>query len=308
MACTMIRRGVTHRAPGKVPFSVWFAIDTMGLHYVPKLYLRGFANHDGRLWTFDRAERRHYCSTINKVAQQSKFYSDELERTFCSEVETPAAPVLRAIREKEQVDSNGKEVVARYLAAQLKRVPAGKQRYRESFPGVAGEILGEVSSRIDSLVQEDQRFEEIGQRRKAEVDDMIERYTREPPDSIWYDTLGSKYLNTISDAIRTMSWRFHVTQDGSQFLTSDNPVFFFGGLGLGGADSELSFPVAHDVVMCGDRRSTSDLQFFEASSQLVKEVNRRTVSVASRFVYARDNAAWIAPFSFKNHTKLNSIR
>lgn len=280
----------------------------MGFHYVPKLYLRGFADRDDRLWTFDRAEGRYYFSTINNVAQQSKFYSDELERIFCSEVETPAAPVLRALRAREPIDSNGKEVIARYLAAQLKRVPAGKQRYRENLPEVAAEIRSGISSRIDSLVQEDQSFEEIGQRRKAEVDELIERYTREPPDSIWYDTLGPKYLDTISNAIRTMSWRFFVINDGYQFLTSDNPVFFFSGLGLGASDSELSFPVAHDLVMCADRRSTSDLQLIEASSQLVKEVNRRTISNASRFIYARDNEAWVAPFSFKNHTKLNSIR
>jgi hypothetical protein len=280
----------------------------MGLHYVPKLYLRGFADGDERLWTFDRAERRYFFSTIDNVAQQSKFYSDELERIFCSEVETPAAPVFRAIREQGRIDSKRKEIIARYLAAQLKRVPAGKQRYQESFPAVAAEILSGVSSRIDSLVAEDPSLEEIGKRRKAEVDELTERYTRDPPNEIWYDTIGPKYLDTIADAIRTMNWRFFCVKDSGQFLTSDNPVFFFSGLGLGGAVSELSFPVAHNMVMCADRRFGSDLQFFEASSQLVKEINRRTISVVSRFIYARHNEAWVAPFSFKNHTRLNSIR
>jgi len=280
----------------------------MGLHYVPKLYLRGFANRDERLWAFDRAARRCFWSTIDNVAQQSKFYSDELEQIFCSEVETPAAPVFRAIRERDGIDSNGKEIIARYLAAQLKRVPAGKQRYHEIFPAVATEMLSGVSSRIDSLVEENPSLVEIGKRRKAEVDELLERYARDPPNAIWYDTIGPKYLDTIADAIRTMNWRFFCIKDNSQFLTSDNPVFFFSGLGLGGADSQLSFPVVHDIVMCADRRFGSDLQFFEASSQLVKEVNRRTISVASRFVYARDNEPWVAPFSFKDHTRLKSIR
>jgi len=280
----------------------------MGLHYVPRLYLRGFADAAERLWAFDRAERRHFFSTIDNVGQESKFYPDDLERIFCSEVESPAAPVFHAIRKREEIYFDDKEVLAKYLAAQLKRVPAGKKLYHAVFPAVAKEILSGVSSRIDILVEEDPALEGIGRRRKAKVDELLDRASSEPPNEIWCDTIRPEYLETIAGAIRTMSWRFFYIRGAGQFLTSDNPVFFFSRLGLGGENSELSFPIAHDIVMCADRRSESDLRYFEASSQLAKEVNRRTISVASRYVYARENESWVASFSLKDHKRLNSIR
>ena len=281
----------------------------MGRHYVPRLYLRGFADERERLWAFDRRTKKEFCSNIDNLAQETKFYPDELEATFSQEIETPVAPILTAVRARAGIRPQDKAPIARYFAAQLKRVPAGKKRYTATFPDVARNAASAVSERIDALVEETPDLADLGAKRKREVSALIGRYVDDPPDGIWYDTLTPEKLDLLCEAIRSMRWRFFCVDDSAdQFLTSDNPVFYFDALGLGHDDAELSIPVSRDLVLCADRRRGGDLEFFPASPQLVKEINRRTVRATTRFVFAHANDSWVASFCYKEHPRLKSIR
>lgn len=280
----------------------------MGRHYVPRLYLRGFADEREMIWTFDRKEKNDFFASIENVAHETKFYPDELEDVFSREIETPTSPILRSIRARERINSEQKAVISRYFAAQLKRVPAGKERYVSLFPEVARNIESAVVQHIDALVEETPNLAKIGHKRKIEVSALVDKYVSDPPDTIWYDTLTPEKLDSIGEAIRTMTWRFFYTKGKHQFLTSDNPVFFFGALGLGNEDSELSVPLSRDIVLCADRRPSRDLEFSEATPPLVKEINRRTVALATRFVFAHTKQTWVAPFCYKDHRQLKSIR
>lgn len=279
----------------------------MGRHYVPKVYLRHFAISE-QLWAFDRQIARAFRTHIDNLAQQTKYYSDELEDYFAREIEGPVPTVIRAIREKRDLGDDQRNILARFLTAQLKRVPAGKERFHANFDHVADSVRHSTNEQIDSLVERDPSLAEIGRRRKDEVHSIIARYKDAPPDDIWYDVLGPDHLDNISNAVSSMRWYFFHAGEGEQFLICDNPVFFFSGLGLGNPEAELSFPVSHDVVLCADRRQGPHMFHTEARRQVVVEVNRRTVSNATRFVFARECQSWVERFAYGKSHKLRSIR
>jgi hypothetical protein len=197
--------------------------------------------------------------------------------------------------------------MSKFLTTQLKRVPAGKNRFLENFDQVAEQTRTSSKNEIDVLIDKDSSLSNIGEQRKLEIDTVVNRYKKEPPDNIWFQTIGPDYLDNITKAIYSMKWFFFHIKPGEQFLTSDNPAFVFDSLGIGNSNSELSFPISHNIVLCADRRKRSEMQYIAGQHQLVLELNRRTVSNATRFVYARDNTKWLEPFVFKNKHSLRSI-
>lgn len=279
----------------------------MGRHYVPKVYLRNFADGE-QLWAFDRELQRNFPSHIDNLAQQNKYYSDELEDHFSKEIETPVESIFSAIRSKDQLSVEQRSMFSTFLSLQLKRVPEGKRRFHANFDRVADEVRNSTNSQIDSLVEKDPSLITIASQRKQEVHALVEKYKQAPPDNIWFQVLAGKRFDRIAEAIATMRWYFLHAPSGTQFLTSDNPVFHFSSYGLGSNNAELSLPIGHNIAMCADRRAGVDLAHVDTNRQLVQEINRRTVCNATRFVYARYRWHWVAKFAYKKQFKLNSIR
>ena len=53
----------------------------MGDHYVPRYYLKGFTKDDGkRIWVYDKNERRSFATQVQSIANETAFYSPEVER------------------------------------------------------------------------------------------------------------------------------------------------------------------------------------------------------------------------------------
>jgi len=90
-----------------------------------------------------------------------------------------------------------------------------------------------------------------------------------------------------------MVWTFYVAPKPHAFLTSDNPVFISKEFGLGKNVSELSFPISSDVTLVASWINVSKEGFSEAPPKLLKELNRRTISEASQYVYFSENCDWV---------------
>jgi hypothetical protein len=104
-----------------------------------------------------------------------------------------------------------------------------------------------------------------------------------------------------------MKWRFFTAPSGHGFLTGDNPVFYFKSLGLGHAASEVSFPISTEVALVASWVENHREGFFEAPSQVVKELNRRTASFASELVYFWRPESWVVSLLDKTEHRFNSI-
>ena len=104
-----------------------------------------------------------------------------------------------------------------------------------------------------------------------------------------------------------MNWRYVKATKDQYFLTTDNPAFFFEYYGLGTDNSELTFPVSSELAIYGIRAPNSTTQIIKNRTQFVKEANRRLISEATRFVYYRSRAEWIASVAGKDKPYLSRI-
>ncbi|WP_370289081.1 DUF4238 domain-containing protein [Nocardioides sp.] len=118
------------------------AKSTRHQHIVPRAYLRGFADAGNQVVVWRRGQQSEQRLHISNVAVRKDFYnfsmpsgakSDALESWLGQAIESPAAPLLKALRTTTgplDVATSDSTVLARFVAAQLLRTPtvAGHMR------------------------------------------------------------------------------------------------------------------------------------------------------------------------------------
>jgi hypothetical protein len=107
--------------------------------------------------------------------------------------------------------------------------------------------------------------------------------------------------------LQRMTWHFFTAPQGHAFLTGDNPVFISEQHGLGKNVSELSFPISTNVALVASWHRELKEGFFEATPQVVKELNRRTAHKASRCLYFSQNLEWVVTLLNRNVYKFRPM-
>lgn len=277
----------------------------MGHHYVPKFYLRGFADND-KIWVHDRKENRSFLSQPKSVANETGMYPDDLERVLEQEVERPAMQGIEKVASRLSINPEDREALAKYMVFLWRRVPRGRQRVAEHTPKVADEVKAEILGAIEELSKSDPSLEEIAALRRLQVEDIISRVKENPPHELWHKGLMDHGSTRLIDSLLSMNWRFIYTKR-HQFMTCDNPLFFFESTGIGHPQSEVTLPFSSQVALWATRRATSEGQYIEAPTSMVKEINRRTAYNATRFVYSKSNESWMLPFVKKENHEISVL-
>ena len=281
----------------------------MGYHCLPQYYLRGFCQDFGRtIWVYDRREARKFATQVKNVANICNLYPPKLERYLSEDIENPANRVLDKIRNRQPLAPSEKITLSSYISVMWRRVPKGKNRFKAQAPRVTAGLREKLHRQLDKTVAKDPSKEDLAQRRKAEIDEVLHMYSREPPEDVWHQVIPAERTPRMIAAVATMTWRFLTFDEGPAFLTCDNPVFFFSHLGVGRAESELSFPVSSHVTLWATRRLDLAEGYFPTTTALVKEMNRRTASVTTRNAFHAKDEHWILPFLAKKRWLLNRIR
>ena len=79
-------------------------------------------------------------------------------------------------------------------------------------------------------------------------------------------------------------------------MTSDNPVFYFEGMGIGNQLSEVTFPISRNTVLWATWRVDLEEGFRPTNKRIVREINSRTVSAATRYVFYARKVKWVTKF------------
>jgi Protein of unknown function (DUF4238) len=280
----------------------------MGKHYVPQKYLQGFAvpNDSTRIWMYDKKTRSWSLPSIKRVAQQRDYFPEDVETRLTFEIENPANAVLNRLRQGQQLDNQDRAALENYIAVMLMRVPRRRRKGYESFPAVRestfAEIREEIASStnevgqdlISSLLKEIDRLEEV-------YEDVIPENVRERIHSPWAS-------DAIIGAIRQMTWRLTPAARGTFFLTSDNPAYFFEAFGVGSERAELTFPISSTLAMLGSHRGAPGSTIMtRVRTAISKEINRRMISGAERFIFTPQRATWIEVIASKPDPYLSRI-
>jgi predicted DNA-binding transcriptional regulator AlpA len=272
----------------------------MGDHYVPQYYLKGFSQNNGKsIWVYDKEEGIKFPAQVKSIANITGFYSSDVEQYLANTIEGPANTVLMKIRQFEQIDQKDKEILSEYMAVMIKRVPKGLQRLEEMAPSISQKLFVDLSG----LTMPEKK--EVAQRRIKEIETILEKYSKDPPKEIWLENIPSERSPKVVAALNGMIWRFLVSKPESEFLTSDNPLFFFTGIGIGKPISEVLFPIAKNIALWATWKTHLPEGFINTTSQAVKEMNRRTTSYATRYVFKSKDEDWVLPFAIKGSWKLH---
>jgi hypothetical protein len=280
----------------------------MGHHYVPQYYLKGFAESSGKLiWVYEKGVGRKFHTQIKSIANITKFYSAEVEQYLANTIEGPANAILDKIRERHQISENDKKILAEYMAVMWKRVPKSKERFEEMTPRLANRLSKEFDRKLDLIATQEPTKAEFIKRRKAKIQEILDSFAEDPPKEIWLNNVPPERTPRIVAAIRAMRWTFLTFDEKPAFLTCDNPVFYFSSIGVGKPESEITFPISSNITLWATWRRDLPQDYIQTTIQALKEINRRTVSNASKYLFHCQDEDWIDGFIKKNRWQLHRL-
>jgi hypothetical protein len=282
----------------------------MGNHYVPQKYLRGFAEPENpdAIWMYDKKLHKFTNPTIKSIAQESAFYSAEIEYQLNELVEKPANLVLDKLRCQEEINDQDRISQAIYIATMIKRVPKRRTKALAMYPAVYEKTMKEIRSEVEEWARVSQD-KELVERRMAELEKAEQTYRNEPPKEILEQIRIPWPSQQMIALVYSMSWRIVQSKGPSFFLTSDNPAFIFDAYGLGKPESELTFPIATDLALFGSWvGQQNSIIYLQEKQRLIREANKRIASSAERFVFYHRKEEWIAKVSDNKKPYLSRIK
>lgn len=277
----------------------------MGHHYLPQFYLHGFAERR-RIWVHDHFNGRTFPSQPKAVANEKGMYTEDLEQHLANEVEGPAQSALEAVRALRAVGLTERIALAKYIVCLWKRTPEGRTRALSHIPHVADSLRKEYDAAVASIGETSLELRALAEMNRGRIDDVLNCYVEAPPPGLWQSNLEVDTSPEAVDSLLSMTWRFLHTQS-FEYLTCDNPVFFFPHEGIGSEYSELTLPLSSTVALWANRQPLRGPVFINALGGAVREINRRTAANATRFVFSRSNEPWILPFVCKRSYVLNRL-
>lgn len=280
----------------------------IGNHYVPQKYLQGFASPSklNSIWRYEKGRHKPVFAAIKKFAQEKGFYSDETETYLSTQIEGPANPVIDKIRRREMISPEEKAILANYMATMLKRVPRSQQRFkvsaRQLIPSVFG-VFEAALARRDAENPSDPNLP----RWKEELTRLRRNYESSVPREIWYKIMRPSRTPLMLFALNAMKWRFLECDGDHNFLTCDNPVFYFTNIGMQPPYGEVSFPISLNITLWANWREERRQGFIPANKHVVHEINCRTVMNATRYVFYKSDEQWVSDLVNMGELPLNLL-
>ena len=232
------------------------------------------------------------------IGNELGLYSDEVETNLAKQTEQPGHAVLDKVIDELPLTAADRSALAKYIIVLWKRVPVAKERSLSRMPVIMDEVHDELMAEIDAMVVDDPTFQEKAESKRLEVTAYIDTLKADPPPSFWYDGFSLDEITMSEETLLSMNWVF-LRGGNNQFLTSDNPVFFFPSEGLGRLQSELTFPISSSIALWATRLPRKQGLYMDASLSVVRQINARTAANSKRFVFSKTNDAWIKPFTIK---------
>jgi hypothetical protein len=190
----------------------------------------------------------------------------------------------------------------------IKRVPQNKRYFREHAPYVAQSLKKELCLALKDAASRNPEKADLCTRREQKILGILDKISEDPPKEVWQRGIPPEMTPGVLEAIKSMTWTFLTFEDRPAFLTCDNPVFWFGGIGIGGRpESEISFPISSHMILWLSWKKDVSEGYYQATEAIVKEMNRRTALNATRYLYHALDEAWILPFVLKGKWQVHLL-
>jgi len=283
----------------------------MGKHCIPQYYLSGFSDPfaPSKIWVYEKGSKRIFQSNIKNIANEKNRWPQHIEEYLANKIETPANPVLGKIRNRQPISQSDKEILSAYMVGMMQRVDKGLERMKEIAPKIIDQVFDDLEKRILKDIEQNPSKKEKLQAILRNLPNLKSRYKNDFPLEIWYQNLNPKVLPQILAIFPAMTWVFFTSEKGPPFLTSDNPLFFFEWQGMGKPESEITFPISSEITLWATwRKDIKKNQYVAQQEAVIREINRRIASSATRYVYYSMEADWVVNLINRKSWRLNRIK
>jgi Protein of unknown function (DUF4238)/Ribosomal protein L7/L12 dimerisation domain len=283
-------------------------------HYVPQMYLTGFANDKDQCFVVDASTRKPFTSSTANIAAERDYNkieaqgvpADALEKEL-GKFEGVIASGIKRVRETASFGENGKdrEDIINLITLLAVRNPRTRndmdKLYTELFQAMVA-MPFEDSARWDAVVEQ---LKAAGQwpegapvdfeGHKKFVDENKNKLKPHQNVTLEMELGAIERMYPYFDARK---WRILKAKDDSGgFVTTDHPVCVHrpGGLnysqqfapGLGLSDRDILFPLSSKVALMG--RLEGDEDVMEVDRQTVASFNAMVMGYAMKQIYAADD-------------------
>lgn len=300
-------------------------------HTLTKLYLKGFVERKGEpfIWEYVKGKSYQLGSTRYKdnpsrisirvasvIRDFYAFDTDSGKKDFDSyenkleKLEKPNDLIFEKIRSHQTITLEEKEAFASYIALMLKRVPLRMKKMGDIFPSFlenhikTSTFIQSIKSKDAEIGLTDKQLEKLKEARQ-QLDARLESYKIKTPKHILLESMIKP--SGLTPFFFEMTWQFLVAKDGNSFITGDHPVFFFESFGINKPFSEVTFPISSDVALAMSWHNELREGFFNATTEAVLEINRRTASCALNFVYHSQKRSWVGQILNKKQHRFNLL-
>jgi uncharacterized protein DUF4238 len=199
-------------------------------HYLPEVYLKGFAVASGEVWRYDRVHGSLKLLPPPVIGAERDLYSQwegrdisqEIENKWFSPLDSTFAPVMRKMLRHEQVNTAERRHLANFVAYLRVRTPAA---------------IRETEMRLKQFDAEIGPLPEILSRPPAARDCAEEVFfvSKERMDAVSHERAGVAVRNEalrlmittgthLAEALLSLDWALLLAPRGRSFVTGDNPV------------------------------------------------------------------------------------
>ncbi len=286
----------------------------MGHHYVPQRHLRSFEipAKPKSIWMYDKQSGQFKEVAIKNTAQERDYYAPDTEQALGDCIEVPGNNAIDKLLRREILDHAERSQLAIHMMIMANRGPRKRKEMQVLTRDTLTDVQAEFRDEIERRILENGADVEPALALLKEQEAAEEKYSQELPKSLQDLIQVPFWTESTVKCILNMTWHIVPAPSSMFYVTCDTPAHIFdekGGVGVGTIDSEFTFSLSKDVALIGEHRSGRPCTtvFENPQAQLTKEINRRTMSHADRFVYSPHNADWIATVAKKGDPQLNRI-
>jgi Protein of unknown function (DUF4238) len=276
-------------------------------HYIPKFYLKGFADKSGALWVYERhkplreSKPKYEANRPDYYAvKDDPQHADVIEREL-ARLESVAAPIIRKMTTGQFVPTpvNIADLLL-FVAFMFARVPV----WRENLDKVAAQTAKKLHK---GFASDKEAFHKICM--KIATEKGMAEFDWE---SMRQDILSDSYelvqtsesfnlsamftsANSLARLLSHFQYQLWLAPEGRTFYTSDAPVFTLGpdasgvqslGMGFDWPEVAAFFPVNKRACLYLKRGIWCGAM--PASPERVDRVNRLVMMTASTFLYSSE--------------------
>jgi len=259
-------------------------------HWVPKMYLRNFANEASKLSSvyqtnvLDIKSKKEFISSIDNIFLKKNFYTFGIKNSepnfiieeTLSKIESWAAPSLKAMVEGEPVhkNPNNKMFMGYFLATLVMRNPYFQQKMDQHLKTIV------ENPSIIELFQIDEEQMKI-------IDNWYSNLDDDGQHLIFLKNIMD-CAKEITDILIKKSWGLFTTHD-NYFITSDNPVVMYHPTEIDYGMSTLGVSIhialsPHMLLVLSDETIYNEEVVYNVPFEIVDSLNHLTAHKANNFV------------------------